>query len=163
VTPSSPAPLPTHAPEEAGLSPFWRRLFAFEVLVCLATVLFWLVAPGDYLAGFYGLERGAPAPYLLLQQSSAVVFCAYVYLYAALLRMRPFPMAAFRRLQEAMAIGDVLVLGSAVAAWRQLQPEPALWWAQVGMATLWLTLRVLWLWRTARTARTAREVRAARP
>jgi hypothetical protein len=118
------------------------------VWVCLATCLFWLVAPGDYLAGFYGFPAGAPAPYLLLQQSTTVVFCAYVYLYAALLRMRPFPLTVFRRLQEAMALGDVAVLGSAAWAWHALQPAPGLWAAQVGMATLWLVLRLVWLVRT---------------
>lgn len=127
-----------------SLSRAWRTIFGLEILIVAATCLVWLLRPASLLEGLYGLDADAGA-YLLLQQSSNVVFCAYVFLYLRMLRARPFPALPFRWLQEAMALGDVFMLAQSVAMWRLLDATPLLLVAQAGMATLWLGIRVTYL------------------
>ena len=145
-TPAGPGPSTDATP---GLTPLWRGIFTLEIFICLSTVLFWVIAPGDYLEGFYGLDADAPGPYFLLQQTGIVVFCVYVYMYTRLIRSKPFNLQAFKYLQEAMAIGDVFIVYAAVASYTQLQPDTTLFATQVGMATLWGVIRVVWLVRHA--------------
>jgi hypothetical protein len=133
-------------PAPLSLSRAWRVIFACEILICLGTVLFWVIGPAEFLRDLYGIE--GPGAYLLLQQSSNVVFCAYVYLYFRLLTAKPFDLRAFRWLQEAMAIGDVLILATSVSQALMLQPKIEMLAAQAGMAALWLTIRLLFLWQS---------------
>jgi hypothetical protein len=123
----------------------WRIVFWVEVVICAATVLSWALAPEPFLRGVIGIEAPDLRHHLLLLLGANVVFCAYVYLYARLLLERPFPRVAFRRLQEAMALGDVVMLATSAVQCAQLSPDPALMAAQIGMAALWLGIRVTWL------------------
>ena len=129
------------------LTPAWKRLFQLEVAICVATAAYGAFAPAAYQrALFADPPAGAHADYLVVQ-AAGILFCAWGYLYARLLHARPFHEESFRRLQEAMAIGDVIVLAASVAALRNpgLALRPAAIWAQVGMAALWLGLRVAYL------------------
>lgn len=130
------------------MSKRWRAVFALEILICLATVLAWVFAPADLLRGLYGLEGAGP--WHLLLQSANVVFCAYVYLYARILFAKEFRPEVFRWLQEAMAIGDVVILATSPLLYRDLQPPLALFAPMVGMAALWLSIRVVYLLTTRR-------------
>ena len=53
-------------------------MFAVEIPICLGTCLLWLLAPAEYLGGFLGKRPHDIADYLLLQQSTAVVFSMFV-------------------------------------------------------------------------------------
>lgn len=126
------------------ISRFWRTVFTVEIFVCLATVGFWAVAPQPFLRDLYGLEsKGA---YHLLMQSANVIFCVYVYFYTRILTARPFDARAFRWLQEAMAIGDVIILATTPLLVRDVNPPAALVAAQAGMAGLWLSIRLAYLY-----------------
>ena len=129
----------------AGLPGTWRTVFAVEIPICLGTCLLWLLAPAEYLGGFLGKRPHDVADYLLLQQSTAVVFSMFVYFYGRVLFSRRVDLRTFRHLQEAMALGDVLVLGATWAAHAYLMPRPDLLFAQTAMAALWLAIRVLFL------------------
>src|SRR6185369_7301041 len=98
----------------------------------------WIVAPDAFLGGVFGLDGGDARARLLLSMSANVVGCAYVYLYARLLLARPFPHVAFRYLQQAMAIGDVVVLGTSAAEAILITPSATMLVLQIGMAALWL-------------------------
>jgi hypothetical protein len=136
--------LPLHA-VRAGLPGTWRTVFAIEIPICLGTCLLWLLAPAEYLGGFLGKRPHDVADYLLLQQSTAVVFSMFVYFYGRVLFSRSVDLRTFRHLQEAMALGDVLVLGATWAVHAYLMPRPDLLFAQTAMAALWLGIRVLFL------------------
>lgn len=129
------------------LSRTWNVVFWIEIGICFATCLFWLLAPNDFLQKVYNIQ-GTEAlrnGHFLLLQGGLVVFCAYVYLYTRLMLARPFPMQSFVYLQEAMALGDVLILILSFMMWKTSKPDPALWSAQVGMASLWLVIRMVFL------------------
>lgn len=123
----------------------WRAVFALEIALCASSCVVWTVAPGAFLEGVFGFEGTDLRARLLLSMAANVVACAYVYLYARLLFERPFPLRAFRRLQEAMAIGDVVVLATSALEVAWLSPQPALLLTQVVLAAVWLAIRVRWL------------------
>jgi hypothetical protein len=131
----------------AGLPRHWRMVFAAEIPICLGTCLLWLLAPAEYLGGLVGERRHDVADYLLLQQSTAVVFSMFVYFYGRVLLSRRVDLRTFRYLQEAMALGDVIVLVATWAAHAYLTPRPGLLLAQAAMAALWLGIRCLFLLR----------------
>lgn len=120
-------------------------VFAVEIPICLGTCLLWLLAPGTYLGGLFGKRPHDVADYLLLQQSTAVVFSMFVYFYGRVLLSRRVDLRTFRYLQQALALGDVFVLGASWAAYAYLAPRPEVLFAQVAMAALWLGIRVLFL------------------
>lgn len=78
---------------------FWYCLFVAELPICLATVLYWLIAPGQFVAGFTtgpgsGAKPGSTVDATsmeasLLQQVANVVFCAYVLFYGRMLISTP--------------------------------------------------------------------------
>lgn len=135
----------------SGLPVRWRIVFAVEIPICLLTCLLWLFAPGEYLDGLLARPHDT-ADYLLLQQSTAVVLSMFVYFYARVLFGRRVDLRTFRHLQEAMALGDVFVLGTSWAAHAYLTPRPALLIAQTAMAAIWLSIRVLFLVRVPAAA-----------
>lgn len=142
-------PVHTTAPRpprggRTGLPLRWRIVFAVEIPICLGTCLMWLLAPAAYLDGLLGGRHDA-GDYLLLQQSTAVVFSMFVYFYARVLLGRHVDLRTFRHLQEAMALGDVFVLGASWAAYAYLNARPGLLFAQAAMAALWLGIRGLFL------------------
>jgi hypothetical protein len=136
----------------AGVPRPWRIVFSVEIPICLGTCLLWLLAPAEYLGGFLGERPHDVADYLLLQQSTAVVFSMFVYFYGRVLLSRRVDLRTFRYLQEAMALGDVIVLVESWAAHAYLAPRPDMLFAQVAMAALWLGVRVLFLIRVPATA-----------
>lgn len=129
-------------------TPKWRAIFWCEIALCAATCIAWIVAPDAFLTGVFGLDPGDARARLLLAMTANVVGCAYVYLYARLLLGRPFQHVAFRYLQQAMAIGDVVVLGTSAAEAVLLTPSATILALQIGMAALWLGTRLAWLWQT---------------
>ncbi|MEU9211796.1 hypothetical protein AB0D27_28645 [Streptomyces sp. NPDC048415] len=84
-------------------------MFAVETPICLGTCLLWLLAPAQYLGGILGKRPHDVADYLLLQQSTAVVFSMFVYFYGRVVVSRRVDLRTFRDRQEAMALGDVIV------------------------------------------------------
>ncbi|MCW2859385.1 MAG: hypothetical protein JWP48_1093 [Actinoallomurus sp.] len=129
----------------ADLPGLWRIVFAVEIPICLGTCLLWLLAPAEYLGGFLGKRPHDVADYLLLQQSTAVVFSMFVYFYGRVLLSHRVDLRTFRYLQEAMALGDGIVLGASWAAHAYLAPRPDVLYAQTAMAALWLGIRILFL------------------
>jgi hypothetical protein len=126
----------------------WYAIFWVEVAICAATALSWIAAPEPFLRAVMGIESPDLRDHMVLLLGANTVLCAYVYLYARLLADRPFNRHAFRRLQEAMALGDVGILVASAVSCAQLSPDP-LWMAgQIGMASVWLGIRVAWLVRT---------------
>jgi hypothetical protein len=123
----------------------WRIVFSVEIPICLGTCLLWLLAPAEYLGGLLGKRPHDVADYLLLQQSTAVVFSMFVYFYGRVLLGRRVDLRTFRYLQEAMALGDVIVLVATWAAHAYLAPRPDMLFAQAAMAAVWLGVRVLFL------------------
>lgn len=134
-------------------------VFAIEIPICLGTCLLWLLAPEEYLGGLLGRRPHDVADYLLLQQSTALVLSMFVYFYGRVLLSRRVDLRTFRYLQEAMALGDVFVLGASWAAHAYLAPRPEVLFAQAAMAALWLGIRVLFLIRVP----APRQVIEARP
>jgi hypothetical protein len=127
------------------VTPRWRVVFWLEVVICAATCASWIALPEPFLRAVFRIEAPDLRHHLLLLLGANVVFCAYVYLYARLLLERPFPRVAFRRLQEAMAVGDVIMLATSAVQCAQISPDPVWMAGQIGMAALWLSIRVTWL------------------
>lgn len=142
-----PADVPALSPRthRAGLPGPWRAVFAAEIPICLGTCLLWLLAPAEYLNGLFGKRPHGVADDLLLQQSTAVVLSMFVYFYARVLLSRRVDLRTFRYLQEAMALGDVFVLGATWTAHAYLTSRADLVFAQTAMAALWLGIRCLFL------------------
>jgi hypothetical protein len=86
--PADATPPPQPRAVRAGLPGPWRIVFAVEILICLGTCLLWLLAPAEYLGRFLGKRPHDVADYLLLQQSTAVVFPIFVYFYGRVLVSR---------------------------------------------------------------------------
>ena len=123
----------------------WRKVFWLEVAICVATAVTFLFAPETYLRDFAGFAAPDLRHHLQLLMSANILVCAYGWLYARMLLERPFPFRAFRFLQEAMAIGDVIILILSMVQVVMLEPHLGLWAGQVFMASLWLGIRVYWL------------------
>ena len=126
----------------------WRRLFQLEIVICVATALYWILAPRSYLEALFVDPHVDGVTRYLVLQGAGVLLCAWGYLYARLLLQREFSEASFRHLQEAMAIGDVFVLVTSFLGWRDstLAFRTPTFAAQVVMAALWLAIRVVYLW-----------------
>ena len=69
----------------------------------------------------------------------------FVCFYGRVLVSRRVDLRTFRYLREAMALGDVIVLGASWAAHAYLATRPDVLFAQTAMAALWLGIRVLFL------------------
>lgn len=146
---------------------FWYWVFLIELPICFGTVLFWLIAPGDYVSGFVR-NRAQGATYMeraLLQQCANVVFCAYCVFYGRMLVStrscagagssaaqpstwcsRAFPhRQAFLWLQQAMGIGDGLMLLQCAYDWGYLDPEPSIIVGQIVMAGGYGLVRLVFL------------------
>lgn len=130
----------------------WKRVFQVEVIICVATAAFWFVAPDAYARALFVAPVVSPLSRYLTLQAAGILLCAWGYLYARLLHGRSFSVSAFCRLQEAMAIGDVIVLWSSFSSRNVLSFERQAFVAQIAMAAVWLAIRVGYLassgWRT---------------
>ncbi len=122
----------------------WRLLFQAEVALCALTAAVWVLLPDDYLARFHHADT--PSHRYLLLQGATVVLTAWGYLYGRVLAMRPVPWAVLNRLQEAMGIGDVLLLLAFPLA-RRLGPDLDLLVAQHALAAGFLAARIVYLTR----------------
>ena len=127
----------------------WFYLFSLELPLCLATCAYWVLRPADYARAITGVDVG-PAAGALLQPAAIVVFCAYFVFYARMLWQRPMVTPAFVWLQQAMALGDVLVLATSALLHHRFHPRPATLAAQVGMASFWLATRLVFLYNSRR-------------
>jgi len=95
----------------ATLTPFWLWTFRVEILIVLGTVFYWTFFHLNYFRNMFGQQDFKAREFFLLLQGGVTIFCCYVYFYARVLfDMKHFHFETFTKLQEAMAIGDVLVL-----------------------------------------------------
>jgi hypothetical protein len=130
----------------------WKIVFRIEIVICLATAAYWAIAPDAYLRALLVDPPASSTTRYLTIQSAGLLACAWGYLYARLLHARPFQAEAFARLQEAMAIGDVIVLVVSLVSSRELRFHESVWAAQIAMAALWLAIRLAYLARRGRSA-----------
>ena len=129
------------------MTPFWRRLFAVELPLMGGTAIFALAAPDAFVKAAFGLPSadGGVLPLLL---SYVGLIVALAWLYGRLLFASEFHRPSFRRFQECLLVGDVvLAVGwPAALAGQGALPPPAL--AGMGMAIVWGTIRATYLVRT---------------
>lgn len=123
----------------------WRILFLLELPLVAATVAWWLLQPRGYLDATLGPGAGGAVPLVYLY--AGVVFTTVVYFYARVLLRPEVHLPTFRAYQEALLLGDVWIV--VVGLWTLAQgvgtPEVA--FASIAMATLWGTLRGVYLLR----------------
>ena len=138
----------THQGRSRYVSAGWRALFALEIPICLATVLYWWLGTESYLKTTFGLDAADGVHVALVWQCAVVVGTVFVWFYGRWLLSPEVELRPFRWLQEGMAIGDVLliVLGVRLLALPGAARAAAV--AQIGMASLWLLVRVVFLFRT---------------
>ncbi len=94
----------------------WRILFLLELPLIFGTVGYWLLAPLDYLERALGSDPVANAHAVpLLLAHAGVVFSMVGWLYARLLLAPTVHVRSFRRVQEALLVGDLWIVVSALA------------------------------------------------
>ena len=123
----------------------WRAVFRLEVPICAATVAYWIVAPEHYAHRMFGdVAFDGGHRYLVLQAASTVL-TLLVWFYGRVLFARSIDLRTFRYLQEGMALGDAGIL--ALSAYLAIagHPDRATLIAQVFMAALWGSIRVVFL------------------
>lgn len=128
----------------------WRRTFAVEVPICLATAAFWLFAPGDFTALAFGVP-GSPGVNLLVWQLAGVLVSILGWTYGRWLFSGQVELRPFRFLQEGLLLGDVFLVAEGFVALGLPGASPASAAAQIFLATFWGAVRVVFLWRTRAT------------
>jgi hypothetical protein len=133
-------------PPDGVLPRRWRTVFAIELPLTAGACLYWTLAAPRHLEAMFGPGTASPAALTVLAQLTAVVFSLVVWFYGRwLLGRGEVQLRPFRYLQEGFAIGDVVLIAVAAHCLRTGAGTPALWIAQLGMAGLWLAVRVLFL------------------
>lgn len=129
-----------------GISRRWRAVFRVEVPICAATVAYWILLPDHYARTLFGdVMPDAGHRYLVLQAASTVG-TLLVWFYGRVLFAPSIDLRTFRYLQEGMALGDAGILALSAYVVRVAHPDPGALIAQVLMAALWGTIRVVFLW-----------------
>ena len=133
--------------EPNGIPRFWKILFTVEIALCIATAAYWVTLPEDYALGLFGLREIDLGHRMLLQQNAAVLAFAYGWFYARLLYSRRFDLRIFRFLQEALALGDIYLIGAGIYLYRvsRLPASGAMALAQAVMAAVWLGARIVFI------------------
>ncbi|HLH29871.1 MAG TPA: hypothetical protein VKY31_01630 [Terriglobia bacterium] len=125
----------------------WMLLFRIEIPIVLVTCIYWFLFPGDYFYRLFGRTGFDAADYILLQQSSIIVFSIFVWFYARVLFSKHVPLRFFRYLQEAASINDTFIIIASVYVYRHLATQGATIIAQIVMTSFWLAVRVIFLLR----------------
>lgn len=139
-------------PDVAPLPRRWRMLFLVEVPIVAATVLYWMLSPDAFLTQTFGIADPSDGARGLLYSYAGVTATTVMWFYARLLLAPAVHVPTFRRYQEALLLGDVWIVvawGAALVAGGTPR-GPAL--AGIGMATLWGTIRSIYLVRTQAAA-----------
>ncbi len=131
----------------------WFYVLSSEVFICLATAIYWVVAPNSYLATAYDIHVDKPLSTQLVPVVyfiAMLTFQSMVYLLACLLWTKPTnPVERLNCLcymEQAMLIGDILIDVITIGAWIQSGfTGTFVKFAQVFMATLWGTIRAVFL------------------
>jgi len=130
---------------DRGIPRGWWLLFCTELPLVAGTLVYWVVAPDAFLTESIGIAApGAPERYLL-HLYGGVVGTLVLWFYGRVLLAPRLHLPTFRRLQEALGIGDVVIVGLGLQAWGALDAAPAMLAAQIGMAGLWGMVRVAFL------------------
>lgn len=131
----------TQANPSQGVTRTWRWVFALEIPLTGGAIAYWVSAPGHYLGTTLGMESLNSGHTFLLMSYAATVFSMVVYLYARLLMQMVIELRSFRHYQEALLVGDVLLVSAFI--WGIVngivpadKAAPA-----IGMATLWGSIR----------------------
>lgn len=132
-------------PEGRGIPRGWWLAFLVELPLVAATVIYWVVAPDGFLTASVGISEPGPPERYLLRLYAGVVGTLVFWFYARVLLSQRIHLPTFRLLQEALLLGDVVIVGVGLAVWGDLAVEPAMLAAQVGMATFWGSVRVAFL------------------
>ena len=125
---------------------FWRRLFSVELPLMGGTAVFALAAPDAFVKAAFGLPSadGGVFPLLL---SYVGLIVALLWLYGRFLFAGDFHLPSFRRFQECLLVGDVvLVFGWPAGLGDGPIPAPAI--AGMAMAFVWGTIRATYLVRS---------------
>lgn len=136
------------APVESGtiaLPLFWRVFFIVELPLVGGTVGYWLLAPGDYLSQTLGIEAASPEVVHLLWLYAGVVASLVFWFYLRLLASARIHLRTFRLYQEALLVGDVWIVAVGALMLRGAVGDPTMAAVQIGMATFWGLVRVVFL------------------
>ncbi len=126
----------------------WKLFFLAEIPICLITCLYWILFPSDYIQNF----NNSNSSYMeasLLQQCAIVVFCCYVYFYYKLLMMEYVTYHTYGQIfiwfQEAMLLGDILVILQSLYVCLFLNYKISILIAQIGMASFFGIARIIFM------------------
>jgi hypothetical protein len=129
---------------DRGIPASWWWLFLVELPLVAGTLVYWIVAPGDYLESTLGVAPSVQTTYLLHLYAGTVGSLA-LYFYARVLLSRPIELRTFRYLQEGFLIGDVAIVGLGLANLGVEGLDPGKVWAQITLAAVWGAIRVVFL------------------
>ncbi len=129
-----------------GIPRGWWRAFCVELPLVAGTLVFWIAQPDGFLTQSIGIAEPGPPERYLLQLYAGVVGTLVLWFYGRILLAPRIHLPSFRLLQEALALGDVVIVGLGISQWGG-PAEPGMLAAQIGMASFWGTLRVLFLLR----------------
>ena len=138
------AEVPIAAVSIAPLPRSWRVTFVVELPLVLGTLAFWLAAPATYLRDTVGIAAPGAAEILLLRLYAGTVGSLVFGFYAWLLAQKAVHVATFRAFQASLGLGDVAIVLASLAAWSDSERHDMLG-IQIGMATLWGIIRLVFL------------------
>lgn len=126
------------------MSPAWRRLLSVELPLMLGTVAFAAVAPARFVEAAFGIKAAGEALRPLVYSYCGVVF-TLTWIYARLLFAPRFELASFRRFQEALLVGDVVIVASWSWNIAETGAASAAALGGIGLAAAWGAARVVFL------------------
>lgn len=132
--------------EPTSISARWRAIFRIEIPICAATVVYWIVAPEHYVSHLFGDGSIDTARRYLVLQAASTVATLLVWFYGRVLFAPTIDLGTFRYLQEGMALGDLGILALSAYLAAAGHPDPSTLIAQIVMAALWGSLRIVFLW-----------------
>ncbi len=131
--------------DERGIPRGWWRLFCVELPIVAGTLAYWLIDPDAFLTGSMGVTDPGPPERYLLTMYAGVVGSLVFWFYARLLLTRPIDLRTFRLFQEALLLGDGLIVGATLWLSGDVDVQPAMATAQMGMASFWGAVRAVFL------------------
>jgi hypothetical protein len=131
----------------------WWYTLSSEVFICLATVIYWVVAPVSYLETAFGIHASKPLEQQLVPvvyMIAMLTFQAMVYLLACLMFTKPINGAerlqSLCYMEQSMLIGDILIDVLTIWSWVQSgYSGTGVKFAQIFMATFWGIIRAIFL------------------
>ena len=120
-----------------------------EVPICLATAIYWLAMPEDFLMRSYGVLAPDAGHRLLVLQGAGILVSILVWFYGRWLLSARVELRAFRLFQEGLLLGDLFLVAWGIMALSVPGASAVTALAQVVMASLWGLIRVVFLYRTS--------------